>query len=189
MENQIVNWGGALFSASTPKLLQGFMTLFCVLLAVRLLRNAYVAFRESRSETPVFSRNEMAQFISAEMRQIQNILEDAGIDWNDDIAFQWMLFLARKIRVRARIVLVNGQRYEAAGFSNIHEFFAKADLRLGESVDVASRAKDGTPNWQRTETMKIAGEVISIAKEVARNVGSRSMSTPTEYHRFCRNKG
>ena len=78
MENQVVNWGGALFSASTPKLLQGFMTLFCVLLAVRLLRNAYVAFRESRSENPVFSRGEMARFIESEMRQIQNILEDAG---------------------------------------------------------------------------------------------------------------
>ena len=76
-----------------------------------------------------------------------------------------MLFLARKIRVRARIILVNGQRYEAAGYSNIHEFFSKADLRLGESVDIASRAKDGTPNWQRTETMKIAGEVISVAKK------------------------
>lgn len=80
--------------------------------------------------------------------------------------------------------MVGGKRYEAPGFTGIHDFYKKADFRLGASTDVAVRAEDGTPKWERTQTLSLAKDVQSTAREVARLHVQRRMTLPTEYLRF-----
>ena len=185
MEN-ITNIGGQLVGVSAPQLVQSFFTLLFAGIAMRLMMNAVSAFRSARKDNPVFSRAEVCTYIEAQMASIQNILEDGGIPWTEEVHFQWLLYLCRKIRVRHRIILVEGRRYEAAGFTNADEFWRKADLRLGASPDVAKRAEDGTPIWTKTETSDLAREVLADAKLLVQNK-KRRMSLPTEVHRFRKN--
>lgn len=185
-ESGVINFGGQMFGVSAPKFVQSFFALLACLIMVRLLINAFKAFKEARKENCVFSREEVKTFISSQMQSIQNILEDGGIDYNDRVAFQWLLYLCRKIRVRQRIVLVDHKRYEAAGFTKMEDFWKKADLRLGESCDVCHRMEDGTPIWQKTETLRLAQDVLADAKGVAQHGYKRRMSLPTEYHKFRR---
>lgn len=186
-ESGIVNFGGQLFGVSAPRYVQSFFALLACLIMLRLLLNSFKAFKEARKNNCVFSRKEVQELLESELLQIQNILEDAGIKWEEPLAYQWLLYLARKIRVRARIVLVDNRRYEAAGFTKLDDFWRKADLRLGASADVATRMEDGTVNWQKTETLKICQEVIANAKAVARS-SKFGLSTPVDFHRIIDGK-
>ena len=185
MEN-IANVGGQLVGVSASQLVQSFFTLLFAGIALRLLMNAVAAFRSARKNNPVFSRSEVAAYVEAQMLSIQNVLEDGGIEWTEEVHFQWLLYLCRKIRVRHRIVIVDNRRYEAAGFTNVDEFWRKADLRLGASPDVAKRAEDGTPIWTKTETADLARDVLADAKLLVQNK-KRRMSLPTDVHRFRKN--
>jgi hypothetical protein len=187
MENSIFNVGGILFSAKNANFLQAFFTFFLAFAALSALASAVKAFRAARKDNPVFSRGEVQAFIESQMSSIQSTLEDAGVDWDKDTAYQWLLFLCRKIKVRQQIVLVARKRYEAPGFADLHTFMKKADLRLS-GTDVADRAADGTPKWFRTEVAEMAKDVQAIARDLAKNRGTRNMSTPCEYHRFKQNQ-
>lgn len=187
MENSVFNVGGVLFSAKNAGFLQMFFTFFLAFAALSALVSAVKAFRAARKDNPVFSRGEVRQFVESQMVSIQSTLEDAGVDWDENTAYQWLLFLCRKIKVRQQIVLVSRKRYEAPGFASIHEFMKKADLRLA-GTDVADRAADGTPKWFRTEVAEAAKEVQATARDLSKNRGTRNMATPCEYHRFKQNQ-
>lgn len=184
MENQIVNIGGILFSMKNGALFQTLFTFLMAFGALALLVSAYKQFREKRRENPVFSNKEVREFVEAQLRSIQITLEDAGVSWDDFTSYQWLLYLCRKIKIRQEVFVVGGKRYEAPGFTGIHDFYKKADFRLGASTDVAVRAEDGTPKWERTQTLSLAKDVQSTAREVARLHVQRRMSLPTEYLRF-----
>lgn len=187
MENQVFNFAGVLFSSKNAGLLQSFFTFFCAFAALSALVSAVKAFRSARKDNPVFSNSEVRQFVESQMESIQSTLEDAGVDWNPDTAFQWALYLCRKIKIRQRIVLVSRKRYEAPGFTSVEGFFKKADFRL-RGTDVADRAADGTPKWFKTEANEMAKEVLAVARDLAKNRGTRDMDTPCEYHRFKQNQ-
>lgn len=184
MENNVVNIGGLLFSMKNGQLFQTLFTFLMAFGALALLVSAYNQFRKKRQENPVFSCEEVRSFVEAQLRSIQITLEDGGVVWDDFTAFQWLLYLCRKIKIRQDVFVVGGKRYEAPGFSNIHEFYKKADFRLGASTDVAVRAEDGTPKWERTQTLSLAKDVQSTAREVARLHVQRRMTLPTEYLKF-----
>lgn len=184
MENQVVNVGGILLGMKNAQLFQTLFTFLMAFGALALLVSAYSQFKRKRQENPVFSRAEVRAFIEAQLRSVQITLEDGGVVWDDFTAYQWMLYLCRKIKVRQDIVVVGGKRYEAPGFNNIHEFVKRADFRLGASTDVAVRAEDGTPKWERTQTLSLAKDVQSTAREVARLHIQRRMTLPTEYLKF-----
>lgn len=183
MENNVFSIAGALFASKNANFLQAFFMFFLTFAALSALVSAVKAFRVARKDNPVFSRGEVRQFVESQMQSIQSTLEDAGVDWNENTAYQWLLYLCRKIKVRQRIVLVNRKRYEAPGFSSFQEFLKKADLRLS-GTDVADRAADGTPKWVRTEVAEVAKDVQAAARDLAKNRGVRRMSTPCEYHWF-----
>ena len=187
MENNVFNVGGVLFSAKNAGFLQSFFVFFLTFAALSALVSAVKAFRTARKDNPVFSRSEVRAFIENQLNSIQSTLEDSGVDWNEEVAYQWLLFLCRKIKIRQQIVLVARKRYEAPGFADIHTFMKKADLRLS-GTDVADRAADGTPKWFRTEVAEMAKEVLSTARDLAKNRGTRDMATPCEYHRFKQNQ-
>ena len=187
MENNIFSIAGVLFASKNANFLQSFFTFFLAFATLSALASAVKAFRAARRDNPVFSRSEVRQFVESQIASIQNTLEDAGVDWDKDTAFQWVLYLCRKIKIRQRIVLVNRKRYEAPGFTNLDEFFKKADFRL-QGTDVADRADDGTPKWFRTEVAEMAKDVLATARDLAKNRGVRDMSTPCEYHRFKQNQ-
>ena len=184
MENQIVNIGGLLLGMKDAKLFQTLFSFLMAFGALALLVSAYSQFRKKRQENPVFSCEEVRTFVEAQVRSLQITLEDGGVEWDDFTAYQWTLYLCRKIKIRQDIFVVGGKRYEAPGFTRIHEFMKKADFRLGASVDVAVRAEDGTPKWERTTTHSLAKDVQSTAREVARLHMQRRMTLPTEYLKF-----
>ena len=184
MENQIVNFGGLLLGMKDARLFQTLFSFLMAFGALALLVSAYKQFREKRKESPVFSNNEVRDFVEDQLRSIQITLEDGGVKWDDFTAMQWMLFLCRKIKIRQEIFVVDQKRYEAPGFTSIHDFYKKGDFRLGASTDVAVRAEDGTPKWERTQTLSLAKDVQSTAREVARLHVQRRMTLPTEYLKF-----
>lgn len=184
MENNIVNIGGILLGMKNAQLFQTLFSFLMAFGALALLVSAYRQFREKRQENPVFSGKEVKAFVEAQLKSIQITLEDGGVEWNDFTAYQWALYLCRKIKVKQDIFVVGQKRYESPGFSNIHEFFKKADFRLGANTDVAVRAEDGTPKWERTTTLSLAKDVQSTAREVARLHVQRRMTLPTEYLKF-----
>ena len=184
MENNIVNVGGILLAMKNRALFQSLFTFLMAFGALALLVSAYRQFKENRQENPVFSGKEVRTFVEAQLRSIQITLEDAGVDWDDFTSYQWLLYLCRKIKIRQEVLVVGQKRYEAPGFNNINEFLKRADFRLGASVDVAVRAEDGTPKWERTTTLSLAKDVQSTAREVARLHVQRRMTLPTEYLRF-----
>lgn len=184
MESQVVNVAGILLSMKNGHLFQMLFSFLMAFGALALLVSAYKQFQKKRQENPVFSGGEVRSFIEAQLRSVQITLEDGGVEWDDFTAYQWLLYLCRKIKIQQEIFVVGGKRYEAPGFAEIHEFMKKADFRLGASVDVAVRAEDGTPKWERTTTLSLAKDVQSTAREVARLHMQRRMTLPTEYLKF-----